>query len=79
MSSAHNSNNSGMPGGISQAEVDRLRVQAAKVDEVTRQAEAMRTKNEALEKELKDAKAESAAKDKTLNEWKGRLVSLIGN
>lgn len=79
MSSAQNSNNSGMPGGISQAEVDRLRVQAAKVDEVTRQAESMRAKNEALEKELKDAKAESAAKDKTLNEWKGRLVSLIGN
>lgn len=68
-----------MPGGISQAEVDRLRVQAAKVDEVTRQAETMRAKNEALEKELKDAKAESAAKDKMLNEWKGRLVSLIGN
>ncbi|GAM37683.1 hypothetical protein TCE0_024f07801 [Talaromyces pinophilus] len=79
MSSAQNSSNSGMPGGISQAEVDRLRVQAAKVDEVTRQAESMRAKNEALEKELKDAKAESAAKDKTLNEWKGRLVSLIGN
>lgn len=78
MSSSQNSSNSGMPGGISQAEVDRLRVQAAKVDEVTRQAESMRAKNEALEKELKDAKAESAAKDKTLNEWKGRLVSLIG-
>uniref|UniRef100_A0A093VHM5 PHD finger protein 21A n=1 Tax=Talaromyces marneffei PM1 TaxID=1077442 RepID=A0A093VHM5_TALMA len=79
MSSAHNNTNTGMPGGISQAEIDRLRVQAAKVEELTRQAESMRAKNEALEKELKDAKAESAAKDEMLNEWKGRLVSLIGD
>ncbi|KAF5016136.1 hypothetical protein F66182_12284, partial [Fusarium sp. NRRL 66182] len=64
ISAAHNSNNNGMPGGISQAEIDRLRVQAAKVDEVTRQAESLRAKNEALERELTDAKAESAAKDK---------------
>ncbi|EED15376.1 hypothetical protein TSTA_048190 [Talaromyces stipitatus ATCC 10500] len=68
-----------LPNGISQTEIDRLRVQAAKVEEVTRQTESLRAKNEALEKALEEAKAESASKDKTLNEWKGRLVSLIGN
>lgn len=67
------------PPGISLAEIDRLRVQAAKAEEMTKEAETVRARNEALEQELIDAKAESAAKDKTLNEWKGRLVSLIGN
>lgn len=67
-----------LPGGVSQAEIDRLRVQAAKADEAMREVELVRANNDALKKELEDARAESAAKDKTLNEWKNRLASLIG-
>jgi cell division protein FtsB len=73
------SSSTNLPGGISQAEVDRLRVQAARGEEATREIESIRAKNNNLEKDLKEARDECTAKDKTLIEWKGRLVSLIGN
>lgn len=66
-------------GQIPQAELDRLRVQAAKADIATREAETLRTRNEVLEKELKAAKAETETMTGTLNEWKGKLINLIGN
>ncbi|OKL61754.1 hypothetical protein UA08_02898 [Talaromyces atroroseus] len=72
------SSSANLPGGISQAEVDRLRVQAVRGEEALREIESIRAKNITLEKDLKEAKDECAAKDKTLIEWKGRLVSLIG-
>lgn len=67
-----------LPGGISQAEVDRLRVQATRGEEAIREMESIRTRNKELEKDLKEARDECAAKDTTLNEWKNRLATLIG-
>ncbi|KAL1965192.1 hypothetical protein VTN77DRAFT_5946 [Rasamsonia byssochlamydoides] len=66
-------------GRLPQADIDRLRMQAAKAEAATREVEALRAKNEALEKELKEARAEAAAMNETLNEWKGKLINLIGN
>lgn len=66
-------------GRIPQADLERLRMQAAKAEAAAREIEELREKNEALEKELKEAKAEKAAMSETLNEWKGKLINLIGN
>lgn len=66
-------------GRVPQADIERLRMQAAKADAAAREVEILRAKNGALEKELKDAKAEAAAMNETLNEWKGKLINLIGN
>ncbi|KKA25823.1 hypothetical protein T310_0134, partial [Rasamsonia emersonii CBS 393.64] len=66
-------------GRIPQADLERLRMQAAKAEAAAREIEELRAKNEALEKELKEAKAEKAAMSETLNEWKEKLINLIGN
>lgn len=65
-------------GRVSQADIDSLRAQAAKGEAATREMDALRARNEELDRQLKDAKAESAAMTESLNEWKGKLVSLLG-
>lgn len=63
---------------VSQAELEQLRTKAAKWDASGHELEQLRGKNDALEQSLRDARAECASKDEALNEWKGRLASLIG-
>lgn len=63
---------------VSPAELEQLRTKAAKWDACAPELEKLRAKNEALEQSLREARAECASKDEALNEWKGRLASLIG-
>jgi chromosome segregation ATPase len=63
---------------VSQAELEQLRTKAAKWHACAPELGQLRAKNEALEQSLRDARAECASKDEVLNEWKGRLASLIG-
>jgi hypothetical protein len=63
---------------VSQVELEQLRTKAANWDARGPELEQLRAKNDALEQKLRDAYAECASKDEALNEWKGRLASLIG-
>ncbi|CRG88889.1 hypothetical protein PISL3812_05924 [Talaromyces islandicus] len=63
---------------VSQAELEELRIKAAKWDACVPELEHLRARNDALEQSLRDARSECVSKDEALNEWKGRLASLIG-
>jgi predicted RNase H-like nuclease (RuvC/YqgF family) len=64
---------------LSKSEIDGLRAQAANGERAGRDLEILKARNAALEKELQDAKAETAAMTEILNEWKGKLVNMLGN
>lgn len=66
-------------GRVPQAEIDKLRAEAARGESAVREAEALRARNEVLEKELREARAETESMSGTLNEWKGKLINLIGS
>ncbi|KAH8705598.1 hypothetical protein BGW36DRAFT_353999 [Talaromyces proteolyticus] len=66
------------PVNVSQAEVTQLREQAAKGEAAAHEIDRLRARNDTLERELRDARTECSSKDETLNEWRGRLASLIG-
>ncbi|KAL2007470.1 hypothetical protein VTN00DRAFT_8908 [Thermoascus crustaceus] len=66
-------------GRVPQAEIDKLRAEAARGEAAVREAEALRARNEVLEKELREARAETESMSGTLNEWKGKLINLIGS
>ena len=64
---------------VPQAEIDCLRTRAEKGEAAVREMEALRARNETLEKEIKEARAVAEAMNETLNEWKGKLSNMIAS
>jgi hypothetical protein len=59
------------------SELARLRDNAARFDEVKREMDELKRKNEMLETELRKSREETATAQSLVNDWKGKLAQLL--
>lgn len=59
------------------SELARLRDSAARFDQVKREMDELKRKNEMLEAELRKSREETATAQSLVNDWKGKLAQLL--